>query len=309
MLSIVVIGRNEAETLGECFSSIHRFSDYNNLQAYEIIYVDSNSEDNSLQIAQDANVHKIYRLKEYYNTPIGMNIGIRNASYDTVLILAGDMQLNNFKFASITEKLTKKNFITGNLVEHILKNKKIINSYIRNYPRGLCGGVCFMRKKSFLEIGGMDEKMTKGQDYDFFIRAAKKEYTLIKIDKTICEHYTESYKSKNRLKYISTTHPKYRAYLLRKNVFSSTAWRLISVEFFPIFGALTALIFSISFNISIYVPIIFFILGCIYKTRANLRVEVFVYQIIKNIIFVFSLFMFFPESKEFEVEIIKRVTS
>ena len=61
-VTFVVIGKNEAINLPRCFSSILKISD-------NIIFVDSDSDDNSVSIAKEYNVKKVFRVKANHGTP------------------------------------------------------------------------------------------------------------------------------------------------------------------------------------------------------------------------------------------------
>ncbi len=90
MISIIVIGKNEAPRLPDCFMSIRTACRH---LSYEIIYVDSGSSDNSLLIAQQ--YARCFLLKEDSPTPgLGRRIGTKEAKGEWLLFLDGDMQLS-----------------------------------------------------------------------------------------------------------------------------------------------------------------------------------------------------------------------
>ena len=91
MLSIIVIGKNEAAHLPDCFSSIKRVcSDI----PHEIIYVDSGSTDESLSIASQ--FARCCLVSDPNPTPgLGRRIGSEEAKGDWLLFLDGDMRLEN----------------------------------------------------------------------------------------------------------------------------------------------------------------------------------------------------------------------
>jgi len=51
-LSFIIIGKNEGWKLSLCFDSVNRCIENNSILNYEIIYVDSQSADNSIEIAK-----------------------------------------------------------------------------------------------------------------------------------------------------------------------------------------------------------------------------------------------------------------
>ena len=62
MISFIIIGKNEGAKLKKCFTSIVKTINENNIDAYEVIYVDSNSTDNSIDIAKKYNIIKIFKI-------------------------------------------------------------------------------------------------------------------------------------------------------------------------------------------------------------------------------------------------------
>lgn len=90
MISVVVIGRNEAARLHGCMESIH---DALRVLAHEILYVDSRSTDESVAIALSHGA-RCYRLGEPQTTAgLGRLAGAKEARGEYLLFLDGDMQL------------------------------------------------------------------------------------------------------------------------------------------------------------------------------------------------------------------------
>ena len=88
-ISFVVIGRNEALNLDRCFESIKRVSS-------NIIFVDSNSDDDSLAIAKKHEVNKIVKLtSNHYSASLGRSVGAELAVTDLIQFIDGDMELNS----------------------------------------------------------------------------------------------------------------------------------------------------------------------------------------------------------------------
>jgi len=53
MIGFIIIGKNEGPKLVKCINSIKRTIDHNGIGEYEIIYVDSNSTDNSIELVNE----------------------------------------------------------------------------------------------------------------------------------------------------------------------------------------------------------------------------------------------------------------
>jgi len=90
MISVVVIGRNEAARLGACMEAIHASL---GVLSHEIIYVDSRSTDDSVSIAR-AHGARCFVLEEQNTTAgLGRYVGTQEAKGEYQLFLDGDMQL------------------------------------------------------------------------------------------------------------------------------------------------------------------------------------------------------------------------
>ena len=88
-VTFVVIGKNEALNLPKCFGSILKVTD-------NIIFVDSDSDDNSVSIAKEYNIKKVLRVKTNYGTPaLSRSIGAKEVETEFIQFLDGDMELEN----------------------------------------------------------------------------------------------------------------------------------------------------------------------------------------------------------------------
>ena len=93
-ISFIVIGRNEGWKLTRCLKSIIELIKHNNLSSYEIIYVDSNSTDDSIRVAMSFNDINVFRISGIFNAAIARNIGARESTGDVLFFIDGDMELN-----------------------------------------------------------------------------------------------------------------------------------------------------------------------------------------------------------------------
>jgi len=90
MISVVVIGRNEAARLGACMESIRSSL---SVLSHEILYIDSKSTDDSVAIAK-AYGARCFVLKDQNTTAgLGRYVGTKEAKGEYILFLDGDMQL------------------------------------------------------------------------------------------------------------------------------------------------------------------------------------------------------------------------
>lgn len=208
LISFIIIGRNEGRYIGKCFKSIYETIEYNNITSYEIIYVDSNSSDNSIEVAKNFNGVKIYKLTNVYNAAIARNVGADRSNGDILFFIDGDMEI-------IPEFLTKvlKNgklvypFISGNVIDHRYDEEgKYLysvnhNLYISKEDKYsiLSGGIFLIERDLWLKVRGMDNNFRRSQDFDFSIKMSKYGFMQKKLKEDIAFHHTIDYRDSNRM--------------------------------------------------------------------------------------------------------------
>jgi len=176
-VSIVVIGRNEGKNLDQCFKSISEIN--YPCDKVEIIYVDSKSKDDSVEIAKRY-TDKIFLERSYWPTAgEAFNRGIIESSNDFIHITAGDIQLHPDYLQTAVQTLLKREDIqavTGYFYEKKPKGWNKLIAYRReedsitndHYVQTPNGGT--FRKKSLIKINGYDERIKKGQETELGIR-------------------------------------------------------------------------------------------------------------------------------------------
>ena len=98
MISFIIIGKNEGRKLKNCIQSVLDTLNYHSISKYEIIYVDSNSSDNSVDIASKFEITRIYKLTGDLNAAIGRNLGASKSQGNILFFIDGDMELNKTVF-------------------------------------------------------------------------------------------------------------------------------------------------------------------------------------------------------------------
>ena len=126
-ISIIIRNRNESEFIGFAIQSC---LDYFNKP--EIIIVDNNSTDDSLEIVnlfKDQTTIKIISISDY--TPgRSINMGVKQCSNDYILVLSAHAQITNMNFKQVITHLKNNNVaVFGNQIP-IYKGKKISKRYI-----------------------------------------------------------------------------------------------------------------------------------------------------------------------------------
>jgi rhamnosyltransferase len=126
-ISIVIRNRNESEYIGFAIQSC---LDYFNKP--EIIIVDNNSTDDSLEIVnlfKDRTTIKVITINDY--TPgKSINMGVDNSSNDYILVLSAHSQITSLDFEKVKTHLKNNNVAVFGNQNPIYKGKKISKRYI-----------------------------------------------------------------------------------------------------------------------------------------------------------------------------------
>ncbi len=95
-VSVIIVGRNEAQNINACLSSV--FKNNYNSDKYEIIYIDDNSADESLEILKSIKEYnfRFYELKDFENSghnsykKAGIKLGIQKSKGEILLFTDAD---------------------------------------------------------------------------------------------------------------------------------------------------------------------------------------------------------------------------
>jgi len=125
-ISIVIRNRNEGEYIGFAIQSC-----LDHFNKPEIIVVDNNSTDDSLQVVnlfKDRTTIKVVSINDY--TPgKSINLGVKHATKDIVLLLSAHSQITKVDLWRVGQDLTHNVAVFGNQIP-IYKGKKISKRYI-----------------------------------------------------------------------------------------------------------------------------------------------------------------------------------
>ena len=163
MVSVIIRNKNESEYIGFAIQSV---IDY--IPNADIIIMDNYSSDESLETVKLFNNRcniRIYKVDDY--TPgKALNMGVRYAKFDTILILSAHAQIVSLDLNNIISELKTYSAVFGNQIP-IYKGKKInkryiwshfintpvINMYSEIEQRPfLHNAFCFFNKKDLMEL-------------------------------------------------------------------------------------------------------------------------------------------------------------
>ncbi|MEZ8734546.1 MULTISPECIES: glycosyltransferase family 2 protein [unclassified Vibrio] len=181
-VSIVVITLNEEKRISRLMEELS----VQTHQEFEVIVVDSNSEDNTREVAQ-AYENALPKLTVHHmenrGVSFGRNTGASLAQYNRILFLDADVSLpRNFLAKALYELEEKKLEVAG--VYMSSKGLPLVHKFgygLFNaglfttqffFPTAI-GSCIFSTKRAHDEIGGFDEEIVLCEDCDYVKRASK----------------------------------------------------------------------------------------------------------------------------------------
>ena len=302
MISFIIIGKNEGWRLQKCLQSISYVVEQDAIANYEIIYVDSQSTDNSIELAKQYGA-KAFLITGECNAAIARNIGAKEAIGDILFFIDGDMELfSNFLPNVLTQDgRLEYPFISGifNDIVHDLGWNYLHTSRRHKIQEGdadaietTTGGLFLINHSLWNEVGGMDTRFKRSQDYDLGLRLSKMGYPLHRKTILLANHYMRQYSMRDD--YVINV--KYTALLLRKH------WNDISYVKVFMTQQYTTILLLLSIMLS-YISIWFmliYILGVIYKNVKQHTCERGWLPITRDIVLLWAIIFFSPSQYEFQ---------
>jgi glycosyltransferase involved in cell wall biosynthesis len=319
MLSFIVIGRNLSKTIVICISSIFSYIRINNIKDYEIIYVDSDSSDDTIEKASRFPV-SIIKITGNPNAAVGRNIGFKYSKGEILFFIDGDMELLPEAYKDIFDKKTNKlnyPYSTG-LLKQIIYDENF--NYYKNDDekmvpvsiyKSATGGFNIILRSLREKAGEMDERLVRNQDLDFSLRLTGIGYPVLKYNTFVATHHTIDYHNTARIRsFLFGKNLLYQGLLMRKHIFNLKYLGLYkrNCMYVLFVGFVIA-----SFFINLY---LFSALFLIYLIMTSIRVFKREVSGIKDFYFSFflrffnpvytliGLFFFFPGKPKYSLEFI-----
>ena len=198
-LSIVVITKNEEKNIERCLDSLTK--QLKNHSDWEIIVVDSASNDQTVKFACRYNC-KIIELKaNIYSAALGRQVGYLYAKNKTIMFLDGDMEICNQWIEESIYKLQKMSDevvgIVGIRIDKVYKNNFFLHQNDNVYKIKEEGevknfGGALMIKKSILDVvGGFDIRMVGNEEAELHSRILKENKKIWQIPVPMITHHTK----------------------------------------------------------------------------------------------------------------------
>jgi len=312
MISFIVIGFNEENYLNNCLLSVFETINKNEITDYEVIYVDSNSTDNSIDIALSHEEVKVIKLIGKSNSADARNVGASNSSGDILIFIDGDMQLQwQFinKVIDVDGNLIY-NFVSGQFINFLYDNNGKFLSKKRYFPNltedryeDTTGGLFIINHFLWKEMGGMKSKYRKSQDLDFGFRMAKNGHKLLRKKEIMAFHHTVDYKNRQRMwKDLFRGNTMYgRGLLYREHLANKYIYkRIVKSDGSSVMLFFILLLAVLTGYLQIFI-LYFFILAIVIMFQKEINFITWfnrlLYYFIRDILTLFSFFFFWPKSK------------
>jgi len=180
--SIIIPTRNEEKNLGVLLSALEKQTEKN----FEVIIADSKSKDRTKEAALSF-IEKITNLNffqdNFKNVSQARNFGAKKAKGDFLIFFDADVEPSADFIAAIKEKILKYQLdaiTVWNRAKKGWKNKFIfglmnLSMTLFQKIKPAANGPCIIIRKSIFEkIGGFDEAIVFGEDFELIQRMVKK---------------------------------------------------------------------------------------------------------------------------------------
>lgn len=314
MISFIVIGKNEEKNIEKCINSITNTTIINKIIDYEIIYIDSNSTDNSVQKVSKIKSVDIYQLTGDCNAAIGRNVGASISIGEYLFFIDGDMEINpTFINNVFDENLNLKyNFVSGqfenyyhdregNLISTELYHKNVI---FKDKYEVTTGGLFIVRRNYWILVNGMDSRFKRGQDLDFGLKLAKhKIYLLRKKELMAINHTKETRTPYDDWQDIIKGYQLYtRALLYRKHFFNPHMYSEMVKRDPSVIILIISILFCFIFR-DIHIILLYFIMVTIFSILLCYKnwyhvISRIAYQITRDVMTILGIFFFHPSKRK-----------
>jgi len=192
-VSVVVIGRNEAINLSSCIQSI-REMDYPQSRL-EVIYVDTDSTDGSPDVARALGVTVYEEHSDYPSPGKARNRGLREAKYEIIHFLDGDMRIDHNWLRDALPVLLNDPKIAGVFGRvHELGTSiydRAIGSEWETRPEGVAlapGGGGLFKANILREVDGYSSILVAAEETELGERLRKAGYKIICVNAVMANH-------------------------------------------------------------------------------------------------------------------------
>jgi glycosyltransferase involved in cell wall biosynthesis len=205
-LGIVIIGRNSSATLPRVFDQV-KYVLKQGFCSTPLVYVDSASDDESVQIAISKGIEVIQIAHgEWRCAAAGRNIGFYHLDSEYVLFLDGDMLLDSLwiqRSVTFLEENSNVALVSGERIDTDFNGEKVFTVKQRVNAITLSdrfSGACLVRRDVVNEIGGFDSFLISNEEKDLCDRILQKNYEIFILPHKMVTHLGPSIDFQERLR-------------------------------------------------------------------------------------------------------------
>ena len=192
LVSVVVIGKNEGMRLERCLKSVRRMS----CKGFrtEVIYVDSGSIDNSIELANRLGATTIALNSLHPTAALGRNVGWRLAQGNFILFLDGDTVLDPHFVAESLPDFTEKTAVVWGHRRELFPSASVYQRVLDLdwvYKAGesaFCGGDALFLRKVLERTDGFDVNLIAGEEPELCQRILELGYVIQHVDRAMTGH-------------------------------------------------------------------------------------------------------------------------
>lgn len=311
MISFIVIGKNEGWRLKKCLDSVYFVIDEDNIKDYEVIYVDSKSIDDSINIAKSYIGINVYSITGECNAAIARNIGAKEAKGDILFFIDGDMEIQSGFIHRVIDRISGKlnyPFVSGVWNDLVYSTSWDYRYNINRDDNAkdtvevTTGGLFIIEADLWKRVGGMDNRLKRHQDLDLGFRLNQLGYPLHRKKELLALHHTIKYSDREA----ATNYYKYTGLLLRKHFFSKMALRILVHNQYTSVILVLSILASVIFE---WYCIFLYLLIAMYRTIKWYRsqkgggiIKLFVimkFVVARDLTFLFSFISYYPSIPSF----------
>ena len=318
MISFIIIGYNEGWKLLKSVKRVYDIIDECSLTDAEVIYIDSQSSDNSMESLKEFKDLKKVVIKGHANAAIARNIGAEIAQGDWFFFIDGDMEIEKDFVLMTLDKNVPYEFFTGQVIDYIYdSNWKFINkqSHYKENKEVITvnstGGVFLIRKTLWRKVNGMRNKYKRSQDLDFSLRLSELGHKVVRLPQAICAHHTIPHNNSLRMwKNIYNQNVFYQnSVLFRDHMFNmkflKSYVRTNYSQIVLILALVSSLLISPFFFIAYLIVVLFrSYLNTTKVSEASIKYffNRFSYHLVKDFLTIFHTLFFYPTNHKLEYE-------
>ncbi|MFC6823449.1 glycosyltransferase [Halopelagius fulvigenes] len=181
-VSVVVVTYNEADRIGRCLDSVFELCE--EVPSFEVILVDSNSSDDTVDIAREYPITVLRIPSDDLSTPsAGRYVGTNVADGEFVLFVDGDMDVTDGWLRRACDLLREYPDVAA-VDGHLNENR----DHDEIVTVGAVRGVALYDAQKLRAVGGFDPFLRSLEDIDLGFRLGESGYRLCRLPVVVAEH-------------------------------------------------------------------------------------------------------------------------